>query len=90
MDLEVVIIGGSVGGLSVAHALLRAGCSVNVYERAEKVASAGAVSTTKSFFQTLKCSFNLFCLLRSLSDPTSLNTNYLPLSRTPRQDTKAT
>lgn len=42
--LDVVVIGGSVGGLAVAHALLRAGCSVIVCERAERVAAAGAVS----------------------------------------------
>eukprot|EP00884_Botryococcus_braunii_P019588 jgi/Botrbrau1/6312/Bobra.0339s0022.1 len=40
--LDVVVIGGSVGGLSVAHALLQVGCSVTVFERAEKVVAAGA------------------------------------------------
>lgn len=44
--LEVVVIGGSVGGLAAAHALLRAGCSVTVFERSQRVAAAGAVSPT--------------------------------------------
>eukprot|EP00897_Mesotaenium_endlicherianum_P000456 jgi/Mesen1/10410/ME000081S09792 len=41
--LSVIIVGGSIGGLSCAHALLHAGCDVTILERAKgKVVSAGA------------------------------------------------
>lgn len=36
--LSVLVVGGSVGGLSCAHGLLRAGCSVFVFEKARSVA----------------------------------------------------
>ena len=44
--LNALVIGGSIGGLSTAHALLRAGCDVTVLERAPEVSgnSLGAVS----------------------------------------------
>ncbi len=44
--LNALVIGGSIGGLSTAHALLRAGCGVTVLERAPEVSgnSLGAVS----------------------------------------------
>lgn len=42
-QLEAVVVGGSIAGLSVAHALLKAGCKVTVLERAAgKAHSAGA------------------------------------------------
>lgn len=43
--LSALVIGGSIGGLSTAHALLRAGCRVTVLERAPQVSgnSLGAV-----------------------------------------------
>ena len=41
--LHALICGGSIGGLTAAHALLKAGCSVTVLERASSVSSAGAV-----------------------------------------------
>ena len=43
--ITVLVIGGSIGGLSAAHALLRAGCRVTVLERAPSVSgnSLGAV-----------------------------------------------
>lgn len=45
MPAKVVIIGGSVGGLSTAAALRKAGCEVTVLERAASiVATTGAVS----------------------------------------------
>lgn len=45
MPAKVVIIGGSVGGLSTAVALRKAGCEVTVLERAASiVATTGAVS----------------------------------------------
>ncbi len=43
--LDVVIIGGSVGGLACAHALLKTmSCKVTVFERAKAISAAGAVS----------------------------------------------
>lgn len=44
--LNALVIGGSIGGLSTAHALLRAGGRVTVLERAPQVSgnSLGAVS----------------------------------------------
>ena len=45
MPTKVVIIGGSVGGVSTAVALRKAGCDVTVLERAASiVATTGAVS----------------------------------------------
>ena len=42
--VRVVIVGGSVGGLACAHALLQAGtCTVTVFERASSISAAGAV-----------------------------------------------
>ena len=43
-QLEALVVGGSIGGLMAAHALLKAGCTVAVLERAPSVSSAGAVS----------------------------------------------
>ena len=44
MPTRVVIIGGSVGGVSTAVALRQAGCEVTVLERAASiVATTGAV-----------------------------------------------
>jgi salicylate hydroxylase len=40
--LQVAIIGGGIGGLSAALALLRAGCDVHVYEAAPKFGEIGA------------------------------------------------
>ena len=41
---QIIVVGGSVGGLSAAYALLQAGCSVRVLERAAEVNSpTGAV-----------------------------------------------
>ena len=48
-NLEVIIIGGSVGGLACAHALLQAGnCSITIFERASSVSAAGAVRAALS------------------------------------------
>ncbi len=48
-DLEkvnVIIIGGSVGGLACAHALLKSGSNiVTVFERASAISAAGAVGS---------------------------------------------
>lgn len=41
-QLSVLVVGGSVGGLSCAHALLRAGCRVQVFEKARAIAPLGA------------------------------------------------
>ena len=43
--ISALVIGGSIGGLSAAHALLAAGCRVTVLERAPAVSgnSLGAV-----------------------------------------------
>ena len=43
--IHALVIGGSIGGLSAAHALLKAGCRVTVLERAPSVSgnSLGAV-----------------------------------------------
>ena len=44
-SIDVVIIGGSCGGLACAHALLKTGrCNVTVLERASSISAAGAVS----------------------------------------------
>lgn len=49
MPTKVVIIGGSVGGVSTAVALRKAGCDVTVLERAASiVATTGAVSLLSS------------------------------------------
>ncbi len=49
MSTKVVIIGGSVGGVSTAVALRKAGCDVTVLERAASiVATTGAVSLFSS------------------------------------------
>ncbi len=54
--LNALVIGGSIGGLSTAHALLRAGCGVTVLERAPEVSgnSLGAVSHSFSHKQNRK------------------------------------
>ena len=54
--LNALVIGGSIGGLSTAHALLRAGCGVTVLERAPEVSgnSLGAVSHSISQKQNRK------------------------------------
>ena len=42
--LDVVIVGGSCGGLACAHALLKTErCNVTVLERASSISAAGAV-----------------------------------------------
>ncbi len=44
--VDVIVIGGSVGGLACAHALLKSGrCSVTVFERASAISAAGAVGS---------------------------------------------
>ena len=41
---DVIIVGGSCGGLACAHALLKSGkCRVTVLERAPSITAAGAV-----------------------------------------------
>src|SRR5262245_54136905 len=40
--MRVAVIGGGIGGLSTAAALLRAGCDVHVYEQAPKFGEIGA------------------------------------------------
>ena len=50
-SLHVIIIGGSVGGLACAHALLQAGnCNITIFERASSVSgsAAGAVRAAHS------------------------------------------
>ncbi len=42
MSLQVAVIGGGIGGLSAALAMLRAGCDVHVYEAAAKFGEIGA------------------------------------------------
>ena len=47
---DVVVVGGSVGGLSVAVGLIKAGCNVVVLEKASNVvATTGAVSQPMEF-----------------------------------------
>lgn len=44
LPLDVIVVGGSCGGLACAHALLKTGCcNVTVFERASSIAAAGAV-----------------------------------------------
>ena len=43
--VRVIVCGGSIGGLSAALNLLKAGCEVTVYERASAIQPAGAVCT---------------------------------------------
>ena len=40
----VVVVGGSIGGLSCALALLKLGCNITVLEKASSITAAGAVS----------------------------------------------
>ncbi len=42
MSLQVAVIGGGIGGLSAAIAMLQAGCDVHVYEQAAKFGEIGA------------------------------------------------
>jgi 2-polyprenyl-6-methoxyphenol hydroxylase-like FAD-dependent oxidoreductase len=42
MGLQVAVIGGGIGGLSAALAMLKAGCDVQVYEQAAKFGEIGA------------------------------------------------
>ena len=42
MSLQVAVIGGGIGGLSAALALLKAGCDVHVYEQAPQFGEIGA------------------------------------------------
>lgn len=42
MKLQVAVIGGGIGGLSAALAMLKAGCDVHVYEAAPKFGEIGA------------------------------------------------
>ena len=42
MTVQVAVIGGGIGGLSAALAMLQAGCDVHVYEQAEKLGEVGA------------------------------------------------
>jgi salicylate hydroxylase len=42
MSLKIIIIGGGIGGTAAAHALLRAGCDVRVFEQVEAKTEFGA------------------------------------------------
>lgn len=43
--LDVIVVGGSCGGLACAHALMKTGrCKLTVLERASSISAAGAVS----------------------------------------------
>ena len=42
MSLQVAVIGGGIGGLSAALAMLKAGCDVHVFEQAAKFGEIGA------------------------------------------------
>ena len=60
--VEVIIVGGSVGGLSAAHALRQAGCIVRVLEKSARISNpTGAVSADMiSLHQALQhCHFNV-------------------------------
>ena len=46
--LDVVVVGGSIGGVSCALALLKQGCKVIVLEKASSITAAGAVSPAVS------------------------------------------
>ena len=41
--MRVIVVGGSIAGTACAHALLKIGCEVIVFERATSVTAAGAV-----------------------------------------------
>ena len=45
--VKVLVVGGSIGGLSSAVALMREGCEVVVLERAARIVPAGAVSLSQ-------------------------------------------
>lgn len=51
--VRICIVGGSVAGLSTAHALLYEGCEVVVLERASSIVPAGAVRRATSFNEIL-------------------------------------
>ena len=42
MGLKVIVIGGGIGGTAAAHALLRAGCDVRIYEQVNAKTEVGA------------------------------------------------
>lgn len=42
MGLKVIVIGGGIGGTAAAHALLRAGCDVRIYEQVSLKTEVGA------------------------------------------------
>ena len=42
MSLKVIIIGGGIGGTAAAHALLRVGCEVRIYEQVNAKTEVGA------------------------------------------------
>ena len=53
---KVVVIGGSVGGVSTAVALRKAGCHVTVLERAAAiVATTGAVCFDAALTRSVSC-----------------------------------
>lgn len=55
-SMNIVIVGGSCGGLACAHALLKAGCHVTVLERASSITAAGAVSKAhEGGFTSISC-----------------------------------
>lgn len=42
MSLKVIVIGGGIGGTAAAHALLRAGCEVRIFEQVQAKTEVGA------------------------------------------------
>ncbi|DBA89990.1 TPA: hypothetical protein ACH3X2_004363 [Trebouxia sp. C0005] len=70
--LNALVIGGSIGGLSTAHALLRAGCGVTVLERAPEVSG-------NSLGAGLGLDEPVCDLLRSWTSKEQFDKNSLPL-----------
>ncbi|KAL3146900.1 hypothetical protein ABBQ38_014872 [Trebouxia sp. C0009 RCD-2024] len=70
--ISALVIGGSIGGLSAAHALLRAGCRVTVLERAPAVSG-------NSLGAGLGLEESVCELLRSWTSKADFDRNSLPL-----------
>ncbi|KAJ3209899.1 hypothetical protein HDU82_009155, partial [Entophlyctis luteolus] len=80
--LQIAIIGGSIGGLATAHALLKVGCFVTVFERGSRDRRRGgggvAISdTSKAVLEALSI-FSASADSRELLSPMRYHVDYSP------------